>query len=339
MSKIVSLQVLRGFAATIVAGYHLREAAVAEGAEPGLFNLFKGGEIGVDSFFVISGFIIFYVAQHTPHLGAKKFLLARFWRIFPPYWAILALYIIAALALAFVLGDRSKLPDAQTLITSVFLFPVPGHIITISWTLAIELVFYVVFAISFFTGGTRGLVIIMLVWVLITQAFNLTGIDLPSFLWLPLHTAVLEFLFGILIGIYFHATTDNARRFQLPALILGAIGVGYYMVNGAFHVGPFGREIAAGIPALFLTYGVLGLQIRKATVLETWGESSYILYLLHILYFSILGTIAKVLGFNLYHSQIGMLTLLVTVVVISYQLTIKIERPYQGWYKQSKLSS
>ena len=127
MSRIVSLQILRGFAATLVAGFHLYAAAVSEGFDPGLFRLFAGGEIGVDIFFVISGFIIFYVSQNRPGMTWRDFIRARFWRVLPPYWAILTLYILAAVALAALLGDRSKLPDLHKIVVSFLLLPYPDH--------------------------------------------------------------------------------------------------------------------------------------------------------------------------------------------------------------------
>lgn len=334
MSKIVGLQILRGVAATLVAGFHLYAAAKVEGFEPGLFAVFAGGEIGVDIFFVISGFIIFYVSQNRPSMTRGTFLKARFWRIFPPYWAILTLYILAAWALAFVLGDRSRLPDAPGLAVSFLLLPFPGHVITIAWTLAVELLFYAVFAFTFFSGGRRRLLIAMVIWVALSQAFLFVP-DRPSWLILPLHSAVLEFLFGILIAIYFLSPGEKSRAGHLLALGLGSLGLAIYLVTGNEEPRMFGREIVAGIPSALLVYGVLGLNLKRMPVLETWGESSYILYLFHILYFMIVGKAVEVLtGFNIYSSQLGMLAMLATVVVISYVATIRLERPYQNWYRR-----
>ncbi|TYO85460.1 acyltransferase family protein [Oceanicella actignis] len=138
MGKIVSLQILRGVAATLVAGFHLFAAAEAEGADPGLFRLFSGGEIGVDVFFVISGFIIFHISRNRPGMTRSAFLQSRFWRILPPYWAILSLYILAALGLAALLGDRGKLPDGSSLLISYLLLPHPDQVIVIAWTLSLE---------------------------------------------------------------------------------------------------------------------------------------------------------------------------------------------------------
>ena len=336
LSKIASIQILRGVAATLVAGYHLQQAAVAEGGNPGIFRIFSGGEIGVDIFFVISGFIIFFVASNNPELSRKAFISARFWRIFPPYWTILTLYVLAALALALALGDQSRLPDAQSLLVSYLLLPYPDHVIIIAWTLSLELLFYAVFALTFFgAGGPQRLILVMVVWVLVSQIFLHTEGAGPQWLAIPFHSAVLEFLFGVLIARYFLKYPETFHRFRLPALLLGGIGVCLYSVSGGFHAGAFGREIAAGIPAAVLVIGSLGFTISNVKVLETWGESSYILYLLHLLYFSIIGKIVElVTGQSVYHSQVWMVSLLASVIAISYAATLWIERPYQAWYRR-----
>ncbi len=335
MSKIVSLQILRGVAATLVAGFHLFAAAEAEGTDPGLFRLFSGGEIGVDVFFVISGFIIFYISRNRPGMTRSAFLQSRFWRILPPYWTILSLYILAAVALAVLLGDRSKLPSGSSLLISYLLLPHPDHVIVIAWTLSLEILFYALFAATFFGGGAPRLIAAMVLWAAAAQAFVLLVEDKPVWLLIPLQTAALEFLFGILIAVRFCASNGRRPPLHLPAFVAGAAGVLLYSATGGIHVDGLGREITAGVFAALLVYGALGFSLGDMPVLETWGESSYILYLLHILWFSIVGKAVEVLaGVNVYASQAGMLALLITVVMASYAGVVWLERPYQRWYRR-----
>jgi exopolysaccharide production protein ExoZ len=335
VSKIVSVQILRGVAATLVAGFHLYAGALSEGTDPGFFRVFSGGAIGVDIFFVISGFIILYVSQNRPDMTRYDFVRSRFWRIFPPYWAILSLYIFAAIALAVILGDSTGIPELSSVFVSYLLIPYPDHIIILAWTLSLEILFYIVFAIFYYWGGASKLLAVMILWVAATQFFVFFVVEKPTWLLFPLHTAVLEFLFGILMAMYFCSRKGKKLPFHLPAFLIGLISVLIYLVNGGLQIGPFGREIGAGIPSALLVYGTLGFSLKKMKILETWGESSYTLYLLHILYFSITGKAIEITtGFNLYGSQIGMLGMLVSVVLISYGSTIYLERPYQKWYRR-----
>lgn len=75
---IGGLQMLRGVAATLVVLFHLHAAAVVEGHDPGLLRWFVGGEVGVDVFFVLSGFVIFHAVEGRRDMGALRFLRQRF---------------------------------------------------------------------------------------------------------------------------------------------------------------------------------------------------------------------------------------------------------------------
>ena len=72
-SKIESLQLLRFIAAILVVSVHLN---------------FEFGHIGVDIFFVLSGFIIAYVSDKN----TKYFFINRLIRIIPFYWLITFLF-------------------------------------------------------------------------------------------------------------------------------------------------------------------------------------------------------------------------------------------------------
>jgi len=115
------------------------------------------------------------------------------------------------------------------------------------------------------------------------------------------------------------------------------MGVGIYLVSGGFEIAPFGREIAAGVPSALLVLGALGFTLSKNDLIETWGESSYILYLLHLLYFSVAGTVYRLAtGDSIYHSQLWMAFLLASVTALSYILTVRLERPYQEWVRRRR---
>ncbi len=335
MSKIVSLQLLRGLAATTVAGFHLYAASVENGHDPRLFKIFAGGEIGVDIFFVISGFIILYASQGRANLSAQRFLKARFWRIIPPYWVILTLYILAVLAQSMIAADPTGSLTWSAILVSYALLPYPDHIIIIAWTLTLELLFYGVFALTFFNGGLRRLISALVLWVIISQVALHFVQDVPIWLQIPLHSAVLEFLFGTLIAVLFTLKPEVIRRFRFPAIVLGGTSVAAYLVGYHVDTAPWGREISAGIPAAFLVFGTLGFSLKPMPALETWGESSYILYLVHLLCFATFGSIAKIaLNIDVYASQAWMLIMLIGVIAISYGATVWLEKPYQRWYRR-----
>ena len=325
---IGGLQMLRGLAATLVVLFHLQAAAIAEGHQPGILGWFEGGEVGVDVFFVLSGFVIFHAVRGRQHLGAGWFLRQRFWRIVPPYWAVLALTLVALAGLAVMRGDWSEWPDPWVILVSVVLLPLPDQVMAVAWTLTVEGMFYLVFAATYFRFGARGAIAALAVWSALTLGLKLVDLGLPRELGIIFYSGVLEFLFGGLISL---AISAGWRAGAVPAVILGAVGLAV-VVTG--HVG-FGwsRAFVAGIPSAALVYGLAAANWRMPDWTLVWGEASYLLYLVHLLVFSIAGTLLRMAGVAPYGSLLSMLGLAVLATAVSVAATIWLERPYRAWTK------
>lgn len=100
------LDALRGIAALLVLATHLQSSITGfypDGwlaLHPAAVAIFEHGGIGVDVFFLISGFIVFLAARRVINAGkgVRLFLLKRFLRIFLSYWPI-PLALAAAYAL------------------------------------------------------------------------------------------------------------------------------------------------------------------------------------------------------------------------------------------------
>lgn len=319
---------LRGVAATLVVLFHLQAAALAEGHDAGLLRWFRGGDAGVDVFFVLSGFVIFHAVQGRQDRGAGWFLRQRFWRIVPPYWAVLALALLAAAALSAMRGDWSEWPAVDQLVVSALLLPLPGQVLAVAWTLTIEGVFYLVFAASYFRFGARGAVVALAVWALATQGLRFLPEPVPGWLGLVFYSGVVEFLFGGLIAL---AHAAGWRRGAGLAVVAGTLG----LAGTVTGLSPFGwdREWAAGLPSAALVYGLVAGGWRLPAWTLVWGEASYLLYLLHLLVFSIAGTLLRMAGVAPYGSVGVMLGLGVLAIAVSVAATVWVERPYRRWTK------
>lgn len=331
-TRIDSLQALRGLAALLVAGLHLHGNAVYATGGSGPFVLFRNGAAGVDLFFVLSGFIICTTASRDPGLTPGRFLAGRFWRIVPPYWLVLGLAVGLALAWAAATGDPSKVPSLRTLIVSALLLPFPDYVIIITWTLSLEMVFYLLFAVTWLRHGRTAFFAAMLVWVAVSQLVEYSPAYHSPLFDVALHSSALEFLYGALIA---EAMRRGPLPLAAPALATGVALLAAHLL-GAFDAvtAVVGREIIPGIPAALLVYGALGWRRGVAGWAVLLGEASYILYLIHLLSFSLLRRpMSRLLGGEVYASPLGMALMLAATIALAILACVLLERPYHAWYR------
>jgi peptidoglycan/LPS O-acetylase OafA/YrhL len=118
--------------------------------------------IGVELFFLISGFVI-CMTSWSRTLG--HFFTSRVARLFPAYVAA----VMGTAALLWLLPDRTDAPDHNTVAANLTMlqeFLGYQHIDTSYWTLVVELKFYLLFAVVVAFGVTyRRVVAFCLVWV------------------------------------------------------------------------------------------------------------------------------------------------------------------------------
>lgn len=145
--RLVGVQYLRGIAAVLVVLDHAEGMARLDKyfGELAWNGVLTKGAIGVDLFFVISGFIIAYVALEKntliPRIGIARFLKKRAVRILPFMW----LCIIGYATLRYMgRGFFEPLPYLKAMV----LWPIGDISPNIIWTLRHEMLFYVVFAVS-----------------------------------------------------------------------------------------------------------------------------------------------------------------------------------------------
>ncbi|MFD2098848.1 acyltransferase family protein [Flagellimonas iocasae] len=103
----------------------------------------KYGYLGVDLFFIISGFVILMTALNS---DITKFMISRFSRLYPAYWVCLT---ITAIVIFFYGAPELKLTLPETLFNLTMLngfFGVP-YVDGVYWSLLIELKFYILIGI------------------------------------------------------------------------------------------------------------------------------------------------------------------------------------------------
>jgi peptidoglycan/LPS O-acetylase OafA/YrhL len=335
-SRVVrNLQALRAAAGLLVVGAHLSGPTGFETKHLGSFNLLGNyhsvGSTGVDLFFIISGFIMI-VTTHRVVRGpetAKRFLLRRIARIYPPYFVVTAgILVLFLLRPDLVNSSQTRPPD---ILSSFLLLPQAGlPLLLVSWTLVFEVYFYIALAISLLVPR-RVQPVILAGWGVAVVGLGFIQSDNP-FIHLVQSPLNFEFLFGALIGVL--TTTGRIHRPLACAIGGGAIVLGIYTLIWT-HVLVFEstlpRVFTVGIALTVLVYGMVGLERRGIWVVPRFaaqlGDYSYSLYLTHVLTLGALGLLVdRVLPINPVDDVVGLVTALgasMGVAVLFYNVVEK----------------
>lgn len=174
---------LRGIAALSVVFFHLNLAIHNHGdAFPYyLAQLFSLGYLGIQIFFVLSGFVIAYSLRdaHMDLSFLTRFFVRRSFRLDPPYWVIVGLTLLLAgiASLTFKSGVEFPFDALQIFYNLIYLPDLMQEplIVPVAWTLCIEFQFYLTFAllILMVQGTEMKLAYSLLMW---------TGLSLFSIL-------------------------------------------------------------------------------------------------------------------------------------------------------------
>ncbi|AOP85642.1 hypothetical protein BFV64_04385 [Enterobacter kobei] len=346
--KIYFIEVLRGVAPLLVVGYHLVGPLLgAYNFWPGMgLDLFRNGNIGVDIFFIISGFIICYATQKSEARPLLSFVLRRFFRIYP-----LFLFCIIFMWFAYA----SWKPSIE-LIRSIFLLhgdyslPAPFfgyNMLYPAWTISYEIIFYALFLLGMAVSHTKRALItsvIMLTLMFSIQLLFKHSISISGHFsaysdnmsWMaPILTLIgspmlLEFIFGmILYKVFtkFGPIKNNAIKYSMMTLSI----VGVYFI---IHIDTKSHGFTdKGIIAAFIFSSMMFAEMSGAKmsfrITKFFSDISYSLYLTHAIVLTLVLIYLKNNGINEYPKGIFSFTCLMSLCIgVSYITHIAIERPF-----------
>lgn len=191
---------IRGVAALMVAFLHFGEgfSPLLQSGLPGEFlyaviTQLDFGKAGVLAFFAISGFVICPSLKGTRRQGSRKFLISRFFRLYPAFWTSILLFLLIHSLWIGKIEDTRQILGNITMLYSLFnVEPLQG----LYWTLEVELVFYFLCLALFLLGCLHrplmlflvGLILMLLSeWILdrpgsvqtISQTFGIAWPQMP----------------------------------------------------------------------------------------------------------------------------------------------------------------
>ena len=221
-SVIISIQLLRFFAASLIVLTHAR----------GEYNFTQFGVFGVDIFFIISGFIISVVTKEN----IDWFFVKRLIRIVPLYWFFtIILTLIAYFYPALLRTSEFNIPH---IISSLFFFPYWTEntqfmpILKLGWTLNYEILFYLLFYISMkINHAFREIICSFFILSIVISNYLFAFQDNSALIFYS-DSILLEFIFGMMIGCIFNFKKSLLlERKMVVAALLFVIGSACLYLN------------------------------------------------------------------------------------------------------------
>ncbi len=326
-SRVVELDALRGIAALAVLAFHYTtQYGQQYGHATPLGFGFAPGNYGVNLFFLISGFVIFMTLERTR--TTMDFVISRFSRLFPAYWAAMALTGV----FVYVLGmPEQRLPLHDLLLNLTMVQQLLGseHLDGSYWTLQVELFFYAQMLLWFVLGQLKRIHLIILLWlVLVTWCGEVVQHHM-HFSYLARELLILRHIPFFALGILFYRLhtrpQENLLNYTMMGLCLVAI---------AIADPPVFLWVGFACCGIFLLFVNNRLSWLRGTFFAFLGGISYSLYLLH-----------QAIGFALIHdlerrgvpSLLACLLTLVIVLALASALSFVVERPamrkIRSWWR------
>lgn len=333
--RLRALDGLRLIAALMVAAYHYGgrggEVAKAWGGSPRhqfptLSTWFAYGCLGVQVFFVISGFVICMSGWGRP---LRSFFASRASRLLPSYWA--AIIIVTAVFSLPVVAYKAVAPSDALVNLTMLQQPLGvDRVLGVCWTLWAELRFYALFALFIvLPGANRQRVILFCAgWTLAAAIAQAANEPLLNIVLMPEYANL--FIGGV--GLYL------VHRNRRDAYAWGIVGVSWligqhYAVKNLWHApNPdfFSYRTTWGI-VLVVTFGFVAVAVIALGWLNwaNWrwltiaGALTYPFYLVH----EHLGWVA----IKAYHQDLGIpsygtfLLTIATMLLLAYALNRLVE--------------
>ncbi|MFI7012879.1 acyltransferase family protein [Streptomyces sp. NPDC050164] len=291
--RLRALDGLRLVAALMVAAYHYGgrdgEVSHAWGGSPKeqfptLHEYFAYGCLGVQVFFVISGFVICMSGWGRP---LKSFFASRASRLLPAYWVAVAL-VTAVFALPMVAYKAVSPSDALVNLTMLQMPLGVDRVLGVCWTLWAEVRFYALFALCVVLPGANRRRVIMFCagWMLAAVIAANANMPLLDIVVMPEYAPF--FIGGV--GLYLvHLDRRDAYGWGIVA-VSWLIGQ-HFAVQGLWHApdaGGFSYRSSLGI-VLVVTFGFVAVAaialgwLRWANWrwLTVAGALTYPFYLVH----------------------------------------------------------
>lgn len=285
-ARINEIDILRFLSAIAVMVFHYAfRGYTADGysplSYPMLFPIAKYGYLGVNLFFMISGFVILMTVSDG---NMSRFLISRFTRLYPAFWACCTITFVVT-----SLFGESRLQISlsnylvnMTMLGGLFRVPLVDGVY---WSLFVEIKFYAIVLAILMAGQIRRIDTLLWLWL----AVALTARAVPS--WTLQSIVIADYAPLFIAGAVFSRIRFNGASAGRISLIAICWLVATYdemaqtaAVSAQFGVAFDAAAIGATLSAFFAAMALVASGRTGWVGRADWGTfgaMTYPLYLLH----------------------------------------------------------
>jgi peptidoglycan/LPS O-acetylase OafA/YrhL len=328
IGRVNELDLMRFLAALAVVFHHYSLNGFAANFQtiapyPLLSSLFRYGYLGVDLFFMISGFVILMTASSG---SLRHFVLSRLVRLYPAFWICCTITFVAILTI----GSPDYIATfSQYLVNMSMLsgFMDVESIDSAYWSLFVELKFYALVAIVLLLGRVQQIESLFIFWLVATVALVIYPMFHLRFVLLDDYSA--NFIAGATFFFIWSRGMTWVRGLVivaawLCALYQSTVDVHEFEIRIRNDLSPF--VIAAIVSAFFVIMGMVACKQTGVIGRANWlwlGAITYPLYLLH----QGLGFMIYNVAYTKINAHILFWSLVIGMLLLAFLIHIAVERP------------
>lgn len=288
-----------------------------------LFN-WEYGHLGVQLFFIISGFVIFLTLEKSH--SSLDFIVSRFSRMYPVYWVAIILTIL------FTGISSYSFPQVIANMTMLEYWFKIEYIDGSYWTLSVELTFYALMWILYVTKQLKNIVVVCYLWLAMSIVVSTTDFPIEYFM---SRLFILKHAAYFVGGIGFYLLTKNKYSLSANALAITSLVTALILA----FINHSGIVFATTISSFYIVFYMIvwnktSFIANKALLML--GSISYSYYLIHQkIGFLLIDRIKNIVDNQLIYVAFTMLVNL----SIAFLLTRFVEQPALKWIRNTYNSS
>ena len=325
--RVNEIDLLRFLAALSVVLFHYAfrgYAADGHSVMPylGLAPVAKYGFLGVQLFFMISGFVILMTAAQS---SLRDFAISRLVRLYPAFWVSCTatfLVILGAGAPRFSASFVEYLENMTMLGGFFDVHDMDGAY----WSLYVEIRFYVLVALVLILGRIEQAQAFLISWLVVSAALTLFPVDKLREWFVVDYSA-----FFIAGAAYYLIWSKGLSRTRItivlasfPLALLSVSGMDRFVAH--YHTALDGRVVAGIVLLFFVAMGLVATGLTGWLGRRRWalaGAVTYPLYLLH----GNIGYIIFNAEYPRWNAHVLLWGTLVFMILLAYAVNVVIERP------------